>query len=42
MSGFRPNRKWTSSERRGYKTPAMERLEEERRKALQNKENKKS
>jgi hypothetical protein len=34
MTGFRPNRKWTPSERRGEESPAMRRLREQREKAL--------
>ena len=34
---LRYNGKWTQSERRGYKTPAMERLEQERQEALKRK-----
>lgn len=35
---LRYNGKWTQSERRGYKTPAMERLEREREEALKRKQ----
>jgi hypothetical protein len=35
---LRYNRKWTQSERRGYKTPAMERLEQEREEASKRKQ----
>jgi hypothetical protein len=35
---LRYNGKWTQSERRGYKTPAMERLEQEREEALKRKQ----
>ena len=39
MSGFRPNRKWTASERRGYVTPAQQRYLNEQAEYLERQKN---